>query len=725
MLCRSYQVGPDFSEDPLTMSKSRSVIKVEWHPLSKVHLSVLSSDNTLRYVYLHVVILFILIVLFRLYNLSVNPSEPEQEFILLTPQSGEHYSASQLETPVKHSGRIGLDLNYSTDSSASSTKQQSVVSFVYGGERGWERFTIFYITDKGKIYAIVPVVPFGWYVYSFFKKNILTTCYYSLIVDSYFQELDDDTIDRNAFINFYDSISNGYIDVPIQRADEKLLHESAILASPLQSDTTPQEIIRFIETKPHNHRLFKCATRQHTLCPIGPFNLETDLQDRLKYFTNYSISDFTLLSHGVSAFICVNIRGHLQALVLLDTIQPILNHSSSSSSSRTDEYDISTVTHTPEVSLIAYDDVDLELKVEDSKSITPYLVTHALAKQSVYCVHSTGVHQVNFPFLKGIERYFTHPEQEVSLATSSAIQILDTKVLSNTAFTPVGIGSVTDAEIGLYVLVVDSDRNLYILNIYPFTTHSDYELGQDESATTVETLTPLSVLIDQEVQKISTIPTLAPHKIDAKMPGAAKLILDASNKFHGGHVMQLEVINQIINRRIKLLEKLHKNQQNLVVSLSGVVDKKIQKQEAIVKKIEEVKKKQQQIDDKAKKLADYIVSHSPESNASKKFRELLATKEEEIKLWNEKIQEIEKRKNLLNVQSQNQGGGLPADKENKIKYHLKGTMEVMTQTTKKMKDMRTNLTEIKGAKSIRPPSPQKRTSGTLAGQFGLLDDEED
>lgn len=65
--------------------------------------------------------------------------------------------------------------------------------------------------------------------------------------------------------------------------------------------------------------------------------------------------------------------------------------------------------------------------------IRPYLIAHPLDKQTIYCVHSAGVHELKFPFMLDIEHFINPVEQdesapfpEPSLETSTAVCIVTT-----------------------------------------------------------------------------------------------------------------------------------------------------------------------------------------------------------------------------------------------------------------------------------------------------------
>ncbi|KAI8855098.1 hypothetical protein BC829DRAFT_379214 [Chytridium lagenaria] len=125
---RSYLVGKmHHSFDDITR-----IAKVAWHPLSdgNSHLMVLSCNGV-----------------FRMYNLSRNPDEPEQTFSFC--DSGALSSPSK--TSPKKSNKEGIF--------ALSSEVSEAVSFALGSGCGWGPFTVYCMMRSGDIYAACPIVP--------------------------------------------------------------------------------------------------------------------------------------------------------------------------------------------------------------------------------------------------------------------------------------------------------------------------------------------------------------------------------------------------------------------------------------------------------------------------------------------------------------------------------------------------------------------------------------
>ncbi|KAH1160413.1 hypothetical protein GYH30_031945 [Glycine max] len=125
LICRTITIG---SQTYCTGGNDIRVLQALWHPYSDTHLGILSSDSV-----------------FRLFNLAVDPLQPEQEYYLQPVEPGRTRKASSL----------------------------CPVDFSFGGDHLWDRFSVFILFSNGAIYVLCPVVPFG----SLFKCESLVEIY--------------------------------------------------------------------------------------------------------------------------------------------------------------------------------------------------------------------------------------------------------------------------------------------------------------------------------------------------------------------------------------------------------------------------------------------------------------------------------------------------------------------------------------------------------------------
>ncbi|CAJ1860717.1 unnamed protein product [Sphenostylis stenocarpa] len=125
LICRTITVG---SQTYSTGGNDIRVLQALWHPYSDTHLGILSSDSV-----------------FRIFNLSMDPLQPEQEYYLQPVEPGRSRNASSV----------------------------CPVDFSFGGDHLWDRFSVFILFSNGAIYVLCPVVPFG----SLFKCESLVEIY--------------------------------------------------------------------------------------------------------------------------------------------------------------------------------------------------------------------------------------------------------------------------------------------------------------------------------------------------------------------------------------------------------------------------------------------------------------------------------------------------------------------------------------------------------------------
>ncbi|OWM87430.1 nuclear pore complex protein NUP88 [Punica granatum] len=113
MICRTISVG---SQIYFNGANTIRALQVMWHPYSDTHLGILSSDSV-----------------FRLFDLSANLKQPEQEFYLQPAEPGQSKNAASL----------------------------CPADFTFGDDHLWDRFSVFILFTDGSIHILCPVVPFG------------------------------------------------------------------------------------------------------------------------------------------------------------------------------------------------------------------------------------------------------------------------------------------------------------------------------------------------------------------------------------------------------------------------------------------------------------------------------------------------------------------------------------------------------------------------------------
>uniref|UniRef100_A0A7N0TUA6 Nuclear pore complex protein NUP88 n=1 Tax=Kalanchoe fedtschenkoi TaxID=63787 RepID=A0A7N0TUA6_KALFE len=112
IICRAVSVG---SEIYYGKTNAIQILQASWHPFSETHIGILSSDSV-----------------FRLFDLSLDIGQPEQEYYLQQAALGKPRNAASI----------------------------CPVDFAFGGDHLWDRFSVFILYTDGSIYTICPIVPF-------------------------------------------------------------------------------------------------------------------------------------------------------------------------------------------------------------------------------------------------------------------------------------------------------------------------------------------------------------------------------------------------------------------------------------------------------------------------------------------------------------------------------------------------------------------------------------
>ncbi|PIN21581.1 Nuclear pore complex, Nup88/rNup84 component [Handroanthus impetiginosus] len=113
IICRTISIG---SEIYFNRNNLIRILQISWHPYSSTHLGILSSDSV-----------------FRIFDLSTETGEAEQEYYLQPAEPGSSRNAAAI----------------------------CPVDFSFGGDHLWDKFNVFILFSDGSSYIICPVVPFG------------------------------------------------------------------------------------------------------------------------------------------------------------------------------------------------------------------------------------------------------------------------------------------------------------------------------------------------------------------------------------------------------------------------------------------------------------------------------------------------------------------------------------------------------------------------------------
>jgi methyl-accepting chemotaxis protein len=648
----NFDIRVGIKEDILTMEPSPRVLKIGWHPLSVFHLTILTSENYLR-----------------IYNLSNNYPNLEQEFYLLPEQKPSSNTSTLSSISRIHSQqKLGVfdlcipeEYDYSSEDINNERQQdkERVVSFMHGEDRLWERFTIFYLTDKGNIYALAPVVPFK--------------CY---IAEEFFVELYNVTeLNSNYVHRFIDSVTDF-----ICTARENELDNGAISKSDLPSQADEDEgCSRVIYTKPHDHNLFTLNTKK-TLEPIGPFQICTTPNNKEE--TEWT--DLIILRGPISlipTFICVNAQGQLRSLVLLDNIYPSI-------SATLDWEDITERTF----ELVAYDTVDLSLN-NLQKNNKPYLVPHAALSYSVYCVHAAGVHQVDFPFLSDIDQYYQVlvqsqeqqdiKRQKIRLNSSSAVNLfcaLEARKLC----APIGIASSNNPTIGLYLFFLDSSLHFSVRNILSFAIEIQpfSQKTQIQGNIAREPLMNIIKKINDGLNK--PIPTYSVIKEKDHFP-LTQIFQEIIQGITYQYIPTIFAMNDAIVDRINKIKEIMRSQGEAYSKLQHEVEEIKKNNKKIEEKISEIQDKQGELAKKKQELQKKGKRIQLISKSEQEFNSFIEKKLQKIEDLKEKVKEIEQSKNDLYERPLQ--GTFSEERTKKIITFLQSTERLLEKTKDKLKNM--------------------------------------
>ncbi|KAK6145486.1 hypothetical protein DH2020_022306 [Rehmannia glutinosa] len=124
IICRTVSIG---SEIYFNRNNFIRILQISWHPYSDTHLGILSSDSV-----------------FRIFDLSADLGQPEQEYYLQPVEPGSSRNAAAI----------------------------CPVDFSFGMDHLWDRFSVFILFSDGSTYIICPVVPFGSSDYPFLLNSM-------------------------------------------------------------------------------------------------------------------------------------------------------------------------------------------------------------------------------------------------------------------------------------------------------------------------------------------------------------------------------------------------------------------------------------------------------------------------------------------------------------------------------------------------------------------------
>lgn len=318
-------------------------------------------------------------------------------------------------------------------------------------------------------------------------------------------------------------------------------------------------------TKAHDHSAF-VTNDERCLEPIGPIAVQ--YEDRDSLFKPNLLTDFCVLTSRtkqISTFVCVNVEGIVQPLVLLDEIFPLFVSDQSSQSS---------------VTLVPFDTIDLSFRTKSSTR-KPALFLANNSRHSVICSHLFGVHQIDLPMINEID-----DENVASLSNCSVVSMLSSALI--------GVMS-GDSNLGHRIVMLNSSNTLYVTN-----SNVDYCIVRKDDDLTSMILEPLEEKIQQAFETVDPIESFV--SADEFLSETAKLLVNKFNSFEFINLVKMDIMYELITTRLSHLRAILETRSDKVDRLKESTIVMNEELKELLKSIKEVGEKQQTLQERTQTL---------------------------------------------------------------------------------------------------------------------------
>ncbi|CAA0811102.1 Nuclear pore complex protein NUP88 [Striga hermonthica] len=417
-LCIMYLYGHSSSAENTIISKTvligteiyfnrnnfMHILQICWHPYSHTHLAILSSDSV-----------------FRIFDLSTDLEQPEQEFYLQPVEPSSCCNASSI----------------------------CPVDFAFGGNHLWERFSVFILFSDGSVYIICPVVPFG----SVHLWESILEIYNDAHTYGLKSANSESVVNSNMAISWLEATfpelirqaGDGAKSYAVKAQPFVILDASVSLQGPLHkiSHGTPED---------SSARTELCEGRALSLlCNIigkdsvlvtayagGQLQLDA-LADEIH----------PIWKTGNPPSLCVDSSNRIQRAAMICESTPH-NHSNPEKDHKTPNSTV-WLGHPPPLLRLAI--VDLALPGKTKYPIS--MIADPLVSERIFCIHAGGIDSVVLHFLP-----FTHQnsEKEKQMRAPSVFTVLSTCL-------PCGSFSPMPSPLCGFVAVADSYGSSWILGL--------------------------------------------------------------------------------------------------------------------------------------------------------------------------------------------------------------------------------------------------------------------
>jgi len=583
--CRGIEVGSYFHNTNPNITNQR----VLWHPLATTHLAVLTSDNT-----------------WRLYDAATDLEEAEQTFRLYRqlPQHNRGYYDDYFNT----------------------------VDFCFGSTatRGWNCFTVFFLTEESEIYALCPVLP---------HRCLLPLSILSSLLIMSNQQL---TQVKN---ELYQSQGHRHIE-ELEINQRRYTNQIQWL-----EEVKGKEEGVWIQTE-----IPKLKGKPVLQGPIDPNGEE------YQSFERQGSCSLLSLNSCPQVLLRCSTSGLLDVFLSFDDLEP--------------EWDPDDYFYKP--TLLLYETVCLDLPVADLLDdeeeewqrdwSSDVIQVPLLPRMSVYPIYNKysvfvqsikGLHLVNLPWLSSLEGC-SDPADLDDLTTTSTDLLIDlfpseapqVKQVYGILGMCMNAGIRSDQQL----LILDSEFRCRVLPLHYLVPsqediktwlslsvhkHSADELAEDEPGCNPSILPDqLAQLIQKKLPAVPKIQTQDPES-QFSDPNCLRYLIAQSNNLTKNHIRHIHHLDAEISNRLTSISEMKDRQAATVKQIYGKLELQKAKSRDIANKLADAKKFQELLTKRSDILLDLINSQQPNlSTEEKQYHNYLKKTTHNLTYYHQKLDNL-------------------------------------------------------------------------------------
>ncbi|CAN1174810.1 Nuclear pore complex protein NUP88 [Linum perenne] len=570
--CRTVTVGSQLYSNE---SNAIRTLQVAWHPYSETHLGVLSSDSV-----------------FRIFNLSSDVLQPEQEYYLQPLQPGRSRNAASM----------------------------CAVDFSFGGDHLWDRFSVLVLFSDGSIYLLSPIVPFG----SVYKWDSVLEIYNDA------NTLGLESANPIAVSNSSRAVS--WLEATFPE---------------LTSEDADGENISAVRARAHV--LFDAS-----LCLQGPLQRIQRNRDDEDLVASSRTSDgravgflYNLVSKD-SVLVTAWSGGQLQIDALADEIQPVWTVGSAPRL-RVNSHDqvlglamicesiaheIPVVTldqpldhtvwlgHPPPLLRLAI--VDLSLPQERESGCSINMFADPLMPERIYCLHEGGVDSILLHFLP-----FTNQSsgKDETVRAPSVLPVLSTCQTDSTTISPLcGFVALSDSFGYSWIVGITSAQECVVLEMKTWNLLLPLQIDTDNAKSENLKETNAPDIISKELlagPKVVTVPQVSPNfrSVAADSIEGRSMLHQYFKLFHENYVEYAHKVYFELKHHGPQLKRIITDQQTRLKEAHEKLVKVNEKQKGLEDRIEHAVHQHNLLEQRLQHLRNLPGVHKkPLSRAERKFK---------------------------------------------------------------------------------------------------------